>query len=238
MMFFAHLLTACLWIPAPVSTGKGHANQGRDETGEEADADADVDGDVDADADSDADADGDSDDTSARVDADGDGYDTSTDCDDNDASIFPGAPEVCDGMDNDCNGTPDDSAVDALVWYADADSDGYGDPAVSTAECTQPAGYVAVSLDCYDIGDDARPGQTAYFTIDRGDGSYDYDCDGTETHEEPNVNSCSWSTGTPCWTGGWYSSLPACGVAGQIVGRACTGNECPTGGTNWIAACR
>jgi bacillopeptidase F len=39
------------------------------------------------------------------VDIDGDGYGPTTDCDDNDASVYPGAPEIArDGIDQDCNG--------------------------------------------------------------------------------------------------------------------------------------
>ena len=43
----------------------------------------------------------------ACVDADGDGVDSCSDCDDTNASIFPGAAELCDGLDNDCDGTVD-----------------------------------------------------------------------------------------------------------------------------------
>ena len=35
-------------------------------------------------------------------------------------------------------------------------------------------------MDCYDANSLANPAQTAYFTVDRGDGSFDYDCSGTE----------------------------------------------------------
>ena len=72
------------------------------------DADTDIDTDVDADADADIDADADADadtdaDTDVIEDADGDGFTSDVDCDDGDASIFPGAKEVCgDGVDNDC----------------------------------------------------------------------------------------------------------------------------------------
>jgi hypothetical protein len=48
------------------------------------------------------------------VDADGDGVSPSEgDCDDGDASVYPGAPEACDGKDNDCDGSvPLDEADD------------------------------------------------------------------------------------------------------------------------------
>lgn len=71
----------------------------------DADTDSDADSDADADADSDADSDADAD--TDAMDADGDGSDATADCNDDDASVFPGAAEVCDGVDQDCDGDPD-----------------------------------------------------------------------------------------------------------------------------------
>ena len=73
------------------------------------------------------------------------------DCDDDDPSVYPSATEYCDGVDNDCDGTVDeDDAVDAVTWYQDADSDGYGNASVSDIDCYQPSGYVADATDCDD----------------------------------------------------------------------------------------
>ena len=89
-----------------------------------------------------------------------DGYvDNDDDCDDNDDDIHPGADEYCNGTDDDCNGTDDDDyAVDAELWYADDDGDGYGDATdPGTASCDQPSGLEDDALDCDDTDDAVNP---------------------------------------------------------------------------------
>ncbi|HNC98303.1 MAG TPA: FG-GAP-like repeat-containing protein, partial [Myxococcota bacterium] len=71
------------------------------------------------------------------ADSDGDGTGDRTDCAPTDAAIHPGATEVCDGVDNNCDGSTDEG-IPALTWYSDADGDGYGDPAQSQSDCGQP----------------------------------------------------------------------------------------------------
>ena len=94
------------------------------------------------------------------ADADGDGFDTGEggDCDDGSSAVFPGGIEVCDGLDNDCNGTADDDAVDPVTFYADEDGDGVGDASSSIDACSAPAGYVDDSGDCDDGDADVFPG--------------------------------------------------------------------------------
>lgn len=71
------------------------------------------------------------------------------DCDDDTSSIHPGAPEHCDGVDEDCDGSIDEEPIGTTLYYVDGDQDGFGaDPAVPS--CTQPVGYVAVDGDCDD----------------------------------------------------------------------------------------
>jgi hypothetical protein len=79
----------------------------------------------------------------------------------------------------DCDSNPQNGCEALTVYYLDADGDQYGTSATSKQACTQPSGYSTNGGDCYDSNANAHPGQTAYFTTQRGDGSFDYDCDGT-----------------------------------------------------------
>lgn len=69
------------------------------------------------------------------------------DCDDNNASIHPGAVDVCDGVDNNCDGRIDENSP---TWYRDGDGDGFGDPNNTVKNCTKPLGYVSNHDDCND----------------------------------------------------------------------------------------
>ena len=107
------------------------------------------------------------------ADADGDSFAACEDCDDGREDVYPGADEYCDEADNDCDGSTDEDALDVTPWYADADADTFGDPAVSLDECAAPAGYVADDTDCDDSDSAIYPGATEV-----NDG-VDNNCDGT-----------------------------------------------------------
>ncbi len=81
-----------------------------------------------------------------------------TDCDDADVSIYPGADETCNDLDDDCDGSRDEGALDMTTWYADADSDGYGDPSTTSEACDVPSGYTDEATDCDDGDGDVNPG--------------------------------------------------------------------------------
>lgn len=106
------------------------------------------------------------------ADADADGFITSRDCDDGDAQRSPVALERCNGQDDDCDGVLDeDSAVDAVLFYADRDGDGHG-AGHGARSCSAPSGWTAAADDCDDRDDDAHPG-----AVEACDGGDD-DCDG------------------------------------------------------------
>lgn len=83
------------------------------------------------------------------------------DCDDVNDEINPSAPEVCNGIDDNCNGlidAQDPDVEDADVYYVDEDEDGYGvgDPILF---CSNPGpGYATVAGDCNDQNPDVNPG--------------------------------------------------------------------------------
>ncbi len=124
-------------------------------------------------------------DDTGPVDADADGYAADVDCDDKNSAIHPGAVEVCDGVDNDCDGKADGRyAADAATWYADIDGDGYGDSLYPRQDCVQPIGHVENSADCDDSLAEVSPaGEERCNDIDD-------DCDGLV--DEDGVGAPTW----------------------------------------------
>ncbi|OGZ23897.1 MAG: hypothetical protein A2896_03050 [Candidatus Nealsonbacteria bacterium RIFCSPLOWO2_01_FULL_43_32] len=120
--------------------------------------------------------------------------------------------------------------------YRDEDGDGYS-MATGQKFCQTVA---SAGTDCYDANVNARPGQTSYFTVNRGDGSFDYDCDGIQgascaTVSNLSPTTCKWTYGneTDEAIGGWLGSSPACGTVGVLryvnsfgmVGGYCVGKQ-------------
>lgn len=93
----------------------------------------------------------------------------STDCNDNNAAVHPGATEVCNGIDDDCDLSVDEGVLN--TYYADTDLDGYGNLSITTQACSAPAGYVSNSTDCNDASAAVHPGATEACN------SIDDDCD-------------------------------------------------------------
>ena len=106
-------------------------------------------------------------------DRDRDGFMNTLDCDDMDSERNPSTADVCDTIDNDCDGAVDEGST--VVWYPDGDSDGVGrsaeDGGTPVEACVQPANHVAVSGDCDD--GDASVSPSAAEACD----GVDNDCD-------------------------------------------------------------
>lgn len=155
------------------------------------------------------------DEDSGRGDGDGDGYGEG-DCVDTNPDIHPGAAEVCDGVDNDCDGTIDANATDAVAWYLDLDQDLYGDNAQTTAACWKPTGYTAFTDDCDDTRADVYPGAP-----EACDG-VDNNCTGDETDA---VDAGYWF-GDNDGDGYGFSPRRACGADPGLV---TAGGDCADG---------
>ena len=95
--------------------------------------------------------------TDIGVDVDGDDVDSCLDCDDGLVTTFPGAPELCNGVDDDCNGLVDDGVV-FQDWLPDADGDLFGDDSQdAVSACVPPEGFVVAAGDCDDADDAINP---------------------------------------------------------------------------------
>jgi hypothetical protein len=104
--------------------------------------------------------------------------DNADDCADTDDQIAPGAPERCNGLDDDCDEDVDEG-LPGTAWYADADGDGFGDPLAPVVACVSPAGHVGNDDDCDDTARDVSPG-----VVEACNG-LDDDCDGSTDEDFP-----------------------------------------------------
>ncbi|MBL4669648.1 MAG: discoidin domain-containing protein [Flavobacteriales bacterium] len=107
-------------------------------------------------------------------DKDSDGYTEDVDCDDNNPNVNPGATEICDGIDNNCDGVIDEGF--STTFYADLDKDGFGDINSTIKACEAPNGYVDNRTDCDDTNAGINPDET-----DIPNNGIDEDCDGSDS---------------------------------------------------------
>jgi len=112
-----------------------------------------------------------------------------TDCDDDEAASFPDNPEVCDELDNDCDGLVDEGVT--TTWYTDADADGYGDDLGQEEACSQPSGTAEVGGDCNESDGDINPGAAEICN------GIDDDCDSDIDDDDSSLDTTTAST--------WYA---------------------------------
>jgi len=134
-----------------------------------------------------------------------------------------------------------DAACGSGVCGTNADNDNYfSESAGHTGIC------YATSLpytDCYDENSNVHPGQSNYYAGHRGDGSFDYNCDGSAT-KEPSKN-CQHNLSSGCSTspalskhGGYSGTIPACGESQDWMGfRLYHGSSSCSGSSWWSTSC-
>jgi len=105
-----------------------------------------------------------------------------TDCDDSTGLRHPGRAEVCDNLDNDCNGVPDDGA--GTLWYIDNDGDGYGGAEVRA--CQAPTNGITRGGDCNDANNAVNPAARETCAT-----TFDDNCNGT-ANESSAFDASAW----------------------------------------------
>ena len=204
------------------------------------------------------------------VDGDGDGHAPAelgacgTDCDDRDALTFSGADEVCDELDNDCDGAADETAPGATPWYVDCDGDGAAPNTYrSTIACEEPSVPPAPSAplvpagclgwtdnppeelasDCWDT-DPAIGPHAGYATERNSRGSWDYNCNGQVDARYTETGVSVWDRceprGLSCdGVQGWSDAVvPNCGQSAEFVICAPSGGHCTRSRVTRTQACR
>jgi hypothetical protein len=141
------------------------------------------------------------------------------DCDDGDDTIHPDAEELCDGVDNNCDGSTDGAdATGASSWWVDADGDGHGDPDAETLACDLPAGHADNADDCDDTRATVSPSATEQCdALDRDD-----DCDGVGDEAGADGEST------------WYLDADGDGYGGTTTALAC---DAPAGHSAYDGDC-
>jgi hypothetical protein len=149
-------------------------------------------------------------------DGDGDGVVAASrggdDCDDADAAVYPRALEVCNGVDDDCDGAidVDDSGLDpatSLLRFADGDGDGFGGR--PDLRCIDEAGWVEVDGDCDDTDPAVSPAGVEVCNL-----GVDDDCDTLVDDFDPSLDPSSqlpfWRDGDGDGYGDPNQPFPAC----------------------------
>ncbi|MCP4807195.1 MAG: hypothetical protein GY913_26280 [Proteobacteria bacterium] len=153
-----------------------------------------------------------------NTDTDDDGTPDALDCSDENADIHADAEEICDGIDNNCDGVVDEGVT--TTFYADADGDGYGGT-VTIEACEAPAGFLEDSTDCNDLDASANPAGVEVCD------DVDNDCDGAVDADDDDVDASTGGTYYVDGDGDGYGdpqqTVEACGTPD---GHADNGDDC------------
>jgi hypothetical protein len=133
--------------------------------------------------------------------------------------------ETCNDTDDDCDGQVDEpGAAGCTPYFLDTDGDGYGIDGTSECLCGPKGQNTATkSGDCLDTNPQVWPGQPQYFATHRGDGSFDYDCNGSDD------GLYGFAAGSACncncvpWCCPWFIYNLGCtgGAVGWMSGGGC-----------------
>ncbi len=166
-----------------------------------------------------------------------------TDCDDAAPTRHPGAPEVCNGIDDDCDGVADIIPT----WYLDADGDGHGTALTHVQVCAMPSGYVASADDCDDSHASVHPGAPEICDGLRNDCTsaapdaellltYYVDCDRDGfSASSTALTTCQTLGAPPTCSGGQYITSPVPTNASNTDCNDTDASSSPT--TSWYPDC-
>ncbi len=128
------------------------------------------------------------------------------DCSDDDPAVNPSASEICNSIDDDCDGVADED-VEVPIWYLDSDGDGFGNEIYAVTRCAPPTpDYTVTGGDCDDGDPDVRPG------VEEVCDEIDNDCDGLLDDADPDAETSTWY---------WDGDGDGAGVPGVMV-EACS----------------
>ncbi|XXF77487.1 putative metal-binding motif-containing protein [Myxococcaceae bacterium GXIMD 01537] len=150
----------------------------------------------------------------SALDADGDGYVSrvstrpGTDCDDAASAVYPGAEEVCDDLDNNCDAARlVDEGLPLTAYFLDADGDGFGRDGSRVEACRKPEGsYVTQAGDCRDEGVNAASSHPGADEL----------CDGVDNNCDPDHHvDEGFTVNTACAEGNICEGVTQCSADGR-----------------------